>query len=109
MDGFVNVAREADLPSGGALTVHGGALSLALYHVGGVFYATENTCLHLGGPLAEGSLSGSVVTCPWHRWQVDVRNGASFPSVRLFLKVFEVRVEAGEIYVAREPTPRRTP
>jgi nitrite reductase (NADH) small subunit len=104
LEGFVKVAKEGELPEGGAMPVRVGERSIALFNVGGKYYATENTCQHLGGPLGEGSLKGSVVTCPWHSWQYDVRTGASFQSVSLFLKVFTVRVEGGEIYVATQAT-----
>ena len=43
--------------------------------VDGEFYVTDARCAHLGGHLARGVLEGSVVTCPLHHSQYDVRDG----------------------------------
>lgn len=32
-------------------------------------------CPHLDGPLWEGTLSGTEITCPWHRWTYDLASG----------------------------------
>ncbi|HEY5540678.1 MAG TPA: Rieske (2Fe-2S) protein [Coriobacteriia bacterium] len=40
------------------------------------FYVTDARCAHLGGHLARGVLEGSVVTCPLHHSQYDVRDGS---------------------------------
>ena len=48
---------------------------LAVYNVGGEFYATENSCPHQGAPLTEGVLCGHIVECGLHGWQFDVRTG----------------------------------
>jgi len=39
----------------------------------GQFHAIDNTCIHRGGPLADGSAGGKQPwTCPWHGWEYDV-------------------------------------
>jgi 3-phenylpropionate/trans-cinnamate dioxygenase ferredoxin subunit len=48
---------------------------ILLAKVGGSYYATENRCPHLGGDLSEGRLEGTVVTCPRHGSQFDLRDG----------------------------------
>jgi 3-phenylpropionate/trans-cinnamate dioxygenase ferredoxin subunit len=42
---------------------------------GDKYYATDNRCPHLGGKLANGTLKGTVVTCPLHGSQFDLKNG----------------------------------
>ena len=39
------------------------------------YYAVENRCPHLGGDLANGTLDGTVVTCPRHGSQFDISDG----------------------------------
>jgi len=72
---FVQTVKVAEVPAGTIreLQVEGRAVAVA--NVDGKIYAINNTCLHRGGPLGEGSLEGKVVTCPWHGWQFDVTNG----------------------------------
>jgi nitrite reductase (NADH) small subunit len=80
--------------------VRAGDRELALFNVEGSFHAIQAKCLHLGGPLGEGSLEGSVVSCPWHGWQYDVRTGENEFDRALKLETFEVVVEDGEVKVA---------
>jgi nitrite reductase/ring-hydroxylating ferredoxin subunit len=60
------------VPPGSAFLV-GGA---AVFNVAGRFCATQAKCTHRGGPLNEGKLDGSTVTCPWHGAQFNVCTGA---------------------------------
>jgi nitrite reductase/ring-hydroxylating ferredoxin subunit len=80
--GFVRTVNVDLLLAGtiGELQVEGKALAVA--HVGGEFYAVNNTCVHRGGPLGQGALDGKLVTCPWHGWQFDVTNGHSLKKLR---------------------------
>ena len=48
----------------------------AVFNVAGNFCATHAKCTHRGGPLNEGELDGSTVTCPWHGAQFNVCTGA---------------------------------
>jgi nitrite reductase (NADH) small subunit len=100
MADFVTVARVEDLPPGTVTTVRAGDEEIALAHVDGGFYATQAACIHLQGPLGEGLLEGSVLTCPWHGWQYDVRTGENEFDRAIQLRTYEVRVEDGEVKVA---------
>lgn len=93
------VLRAADVPPGHGrqLTVRGA--SIALFNVGGTFYATSGVCLHRGGPVGEGGLEGSVVTCPWHGWKYDVTTGTNTLNPAAVLRTYPVRVENGLVYV----------
>jgi nitrite reductase/ring-hydroxylating ferredoxin subunit len=72
---YVTVADVADIPPGQLRLVTTGSRWYALANVGGRFYALDNNCPHNGGPLAKGTLDGSVLQCPWHGWRWDVTNG----------------------------------
>jgi nitrite reductase (NADH) small subunit len=85
---------------GTARVVSAGNRELALFHVDGEFYATQNECLHLKGPLGHGKLDGCVLSCPWHGWQYDVRTGENEFDHALALERFDVLVEDGEVKVA---------
>jgi nitrite reductase/ring-hydroxylating ferredoxin subunit len=77
--------------------VHLDGQPVAIYNVGGTFYATQEICTHAGGPLSQGELEGKVITCPWHGSCFDVTNGAVVcgPATKA-LKTYRV-VVAGEI------------
>ena len=67
-----NEFRVSDVPPGSVLLVG----DVAVFNVDGRFCATQATCPHRQGPLNEGTLDGSTVTCPWHGSQFDVCTGA---------------------------------
>jgi len=60
------------VPPGSALLVGG----IVVFNVAGSLCATQAKCTHQGGPLSEGKLEGSTVTCPWHGSQFNVCTGA---------------------------------
>ena len=66
-----NEFRVSELPSGSALLVG----EAAVFNVGGSLCATQAKCTHRQGPLNEGKLDGSTVTCPLHGSQFNVCTG----------------------------------
>ena len=85
-----NEFRVGDVPPGSALLVG----DVAVFNVDGRLCATQNECTHRQGPLNEGELDGSTVTCPLHGSQFDVSTGAVLrgPAVEP-LKTYPVVVE----------------
>ena len=99
MPNFVKVASTEDLKPGTAMTVAVNGIDIALYNVGGKIFATDNTCLHQGGPLGEGILEGEVVTCPWHLWEYNVCTGEKIGNNSIKVTTFPVEVEGTDIKV----------
>lgn len=95
----MTVARVGEIPAGRGAQVTVNGRWVALFNVGGTYHAVDNLCLHRGGPLAEGTLSGCVVTCPWHGWQFDVRTGAMIQDPGTGISAHETRVVGDEIQV----------
>jgi nitrite reductase (NADH) small subunit len=95
----VRVVRSSDVPAGEGRVVEAGGRSLALFNVDGAYYAIDNSCAHRGGPLGEGELDGTVVTCPWHGWRWDVKSGANANNPAVKMACFPVSVEAGDVFV----------
>ena len=44
-------------------------------NVGGKVFCLDGRCTHAGAPLAEGTLEGEVLTCPWHYSQFNITSG----------------------------------
>jgi 3-phenylpropionate/trans-cinnamate dioxygenase ferredoxin component len=84
--------RVEEVPPGSALLVG----DAAVFNVGGTFCAKQAKCSHRQGPLSEGVLDGSTVTCPWHGAQFNVCTGAVLrgPAIEP-LKAYQVIVEDG--------------
>ncbi len=96
----VKVARVDEVPAGTGKVVKAGTTELALFNVGGTFYALDNRCTHLGGPLGEGEVEGTQVTCPWHGSIFDITTGAVMRApARRPVGTFKVRVEGNDVSV----------
>ncbi len=97
---FVKMATLAELPVGGAMEVEFEGRVYALFNIDGQISVIDGICPHQGGPLAEGCLEGTMVTCPWHGWQFDVRSGKTPLGPKIKQAVFEVKIEGGDVLVA---------
>jgi nitrite reductase/ring-hydroxylating ferredoxin subunit len=97
---FVKVASLSELAPGSAKAIEVKGKAIALFNVEGTIYATDNTCLHQGGPLGEGELMGDVVICPWHQWEYNVRTGEKVGNSSVKLATYPVQVEGSDIKVA---------
>jgi nitrite reductase (NADH) small subunit len=86
----------------------------------GRFYAFENRCRHMGGPVGEGMLIGKVeaildenrahvrdrfstteihIACPWHGWEYDIETGECAANRRIRLRRFEAVQRGEDVYV----------
>jgi nitrite reductase (NADH) small subunit len=93
------LAAVGDVTPGSAREFTAGERVIALFNVDGTLYALDGICPHAGGPLGEGSLQGSVVTCPWHGWQFDVTTARNCLNPRIEHASFAVKVEGNDVYV----------
>ena len=100
MGELITVAKLSELPPGTCRHVYAGGRAVAIFNVGGTFHAIGGTCTHRGGPLGEGELDGTVVTCPWHGAQFEVTTGQVVgPPAGQSVATYEVVVEGEEIQV----------
>ena len=99
MANFVRVAAASELQPGQGKVVEAGGRQIALFNVSGSFYAIDNACLHLGGPLGEGYLEGENVICPWHGWTYSVTTGLCPINPNMSVKTYPVKVEGPEIHL----------
>ncbi|MBI2668854.1 non-heme iron oxygenase ferredoxin subunit [Candidatus Woesearchaeota archaeon] len=92
------VATLAELKDYACVTVDG--KELALFRLNGNIYCLDNTCTHRGGPLCEGSVTNSTITCPWHASQFDIKTGKvkRGPAMK-DVKTYKVTVKNDSIYL----------
>ncbi|MEX1143131.1 MAG: Rieske 2Fe-2S domain-containing protein [Thermoleophilaceae bacterium] len=101
MSGFERVGRVEDIPSleGRAVTVAG--RRIAVIRLASGFVAIDGACPHRGGPLADGIVGDSCVTCPLHGWRFDLRTGAPVGGgAASGVRTYEVLERDGELYVS---------
>ena len=99
MGQWIKAAKKSEIPADMWKYVEAGGKEIALFRVGNKVCAIEHVCPHQGGPLAEGGLEGSVVTCPWHGWQFDVTTGECTFNPSIKQMTFNVKEEGDDILV----------
>lgn len=91
------------LPPGGVKvrTLHGTPVALFRLEEGGV-HAIDNRCPHEGYPLSQGARSGCVLTCSWHNFKFDLRDGACLKGDEA-VATWPVRIVDGVVQVDLTP------
>jgi 3-phenylpropionate/trans-cinnamate dioxygenase ferredoxin subunit len=92
-----------EVEAGNPVPVVLGPRVVALCRVADTVYAIDDTCSHMEASLSEGTLQGTVITCPRHGGQFDIRTGEAvrMPAVDP-IDTFPVRIEDGRIWVNTE-------
>ena len=100
---FVKVSETMDIPPSHMIEIQVDGEKICLVNVEGKFYAIGSICTHEGGPLADGTLEGYEIECPWHGSKFDVRTGkvknppASEPEPR-----YEVKVDGTNLLIKKQ-------
>ncbi len=93
-----DVGAVLDIPPLGARIVSTAQGNVAVFHAGdGRVFALDDRCPHQGGPLSQGIVHGTGVTCPLHNWVIDLETGEAAAPDRGCVRVIPVRVEAGRV------------
>jgi nitrite reductase (NADH) small subunit len=102
---WIRITEAENIPPREGRPLQIGDRSLAIFNLGERFVALENRCPHSGGPLADGIVGGTTVTCPLHNWRVCLDSGsvtkpcqAEVPSVQ----TFPVKLEDGVVMLGIE-------
>lgn len=88
---WVRVAGVSEIPAGTGKHVRVAGRDLAVFHDREAFLATDDSCPHQGASLAEGTLHGGIVICPWHGWAFDPRDGSCVHVPGIAVATYPVR------------------
>jgi len=112
MENLVDAGKADSLKSGEMTRMSVQGREILIVRVGEEYFAADNRCPHAGGDLSHGRLEGTIVTCPRHKSQFDLRDGRvirwtvwpgvvvavdQFRSRRRNLKVYPVTIQNGRI------------
>jgi nitrite reductase (NADH) small subunit len=101
--GWHYVCLAAEVPEATSREFLVNARVLAVFqHAQDQWCAMDGMCAHQGGPIAQGKLDGTCVTCPWHGWQYDITNGRNVLTGKQMLDCFEIERRGEEIWVRIE-------
>ena len=97
---LVKVSSLDLIPSGTMKQFYVGDREVLIINIGGRFYGLSARCAHAGAPLAEGTLNGEVLTCPWHYSQYKITDGSVLRGpAEKNLESFAVIVKANFLFI----------
>lgn len=85
------------LPVGRGRRVCRAGLDLALFRVGDMVYAIDDSCPHAGGALSNGKLQGTRITCPVHGLKFEIDPERQADPAALQVRKYAVRVVDGMV------------
>ncbi len=116
---FVPVCKSEELAEGTVRQVKARGKEVVVGRVaGGQLFAVGGRCSHMFARLGKGTLTGTLLECPWHGTQFDVTDGcvarwvqhpwwlkltydATLPAfMKRSIPTYEVKEEGGEVLVA---------
>jgi nitrite reductase/ring-hydroxylating ferredoxin subunit len=116
----VNIGPAAEFEDPGRKLIGFEKFEVAVFKLGGEFYAYLNHCPHMGGPACQGKIIAKVeeviaedrtskgmafsktkmhVVCPWHGFEFDIRTGVHPGNPRARLRKIKVAVADGDVIV----------
>jgi 3-phenylpropionate/trans-cinnamate dioxygenase ferredoxin component len=114
VSGMIEVGNADELKPGDMRMVMVQSKEILLARAGDQYYAADNRCRHMGGNLSRGVLNGTIVTCPRHGSQYDLKDGhvvrwTTWPSALVAvdqvrsrkrdLPVYPVTIQNGKIMI----------
>jgi len=75
MGNYIEAGKTSEFEDGTKKKVLVQGTEIMLAKVGGSYFAIGNRCAHMGGDLSAGKLEGTIITCPRHGSQYDIRDG----------------------------------
>jgi nitrite reductase (NADH) small subunit len=100
---WIDIGPVDQLPAMGARTlpVQGGQ-EIAIFRTStGSIHALVNRCPHKNGPLSEGIVHDTSVTCPLHNWRISLLTGQALGEDKGCTPVIPVKIDVGRIYIDR--------
>lgn len=100
MSDWIEVTNTAELAPGEKRIVDADDVMIAVFNIGGEYYAIEDVCTHDGAPLDDAAIEGDQITCPRHGARFCVRTGEALtPPAYEPIPTFPVRVKNGIVFV----------
>ena len=120
MDDYIHLTTTEGIEAGGMKAALIDDHEMLVAHIGDEYFIADALCPHMGGHLPDGKLEGTILTCPRHHSQFDLRDGrvlrwTDWEGVKLDvgkllrhprpLRTYAVKVEGSNVLVGPEKAP----
>lgn len=97
---WTEVVALDEIPALGARVIKTATVHIALFkNSSDEVFAVKDECPHKQGPLSQGIVHGSSVTCPLHNWKIDLASGKALGADEGCVHTFNTKVEGGMVFI----------
>jgi 3-phenylpropionate/trans-cinnamate dioxygenase ferredoxin component len=98
---LIKLFKKSDIQPGQVKSAYVPSISnnVAVTNIGGKYYAFMDECPHMAYRLSNGTVEGSVLTCPQHGSKFDMTTGKALAVSDRPLTMYEVKIEGDDIYL----------
>ncbi|MDH3830826.1 MAG: nitrite reductase small subunit NirD [Gammaproteobacteria bacterium] len=101
MSNWTEIAKLEDIPRLGSRVLTTDTMNIALFRTAtDEVFAIRDECPHKQGPLSQGIVHGTSVTCPLHNWKIDLASGEALGPDEGCTNTFETKIEDGRVFLA---------
>jgi nitrite reductase (NADH) small subunit len=106
MSEWIEIVELEKIPVLGSRVVKTPTMDIAVFRGNNEqVYAIKDACPHKQGPLSQGIMHGTSVTCPLHNWKIDLTSGEALGPDEGCVNVFPVKTEDGKVYLQLDKAP----
>ncbi|MDP2334396.1 MAG: nitrite reductase small subunit NirD [Reyranella sp.] len=98
---WVEIGTLGDIPIRGARCVNTPEGRIAVFRTAeGQVFAIEDRCPHKDGPLSQGIVHGTAVTCPLHNWVISLETGKAQGADEGTVRTVPAKIEGERLFIA---------
>ena len=98
MSNWIDIASLEDIPQLGARVIKTDTVDIAVFRTASdQVFALKDECPHRKGPLSQGIVHDTTVTCPLHNWKIDLASGQAKAPDEGCSRSYPVKIENGRV------------
>lgn len=103
MTNWIEVVKLEDIPELGSRVIETDTVKIAVFRTtSDEVFAIKDECPHKQGPLSQGIVHGTSVTCPLHNWKIDLASGEALGPDEGCTNTYSTKVENGMVYLTSD-------
>lgn len=100
MNDWMQIAPLDEIPALGARVVKTDTMNIAVFRNSkDEVFALKDECPHKKGPLSQGIVHGTTVTCPLHNWKINLDSGIAVAPDEGCTNAFDTKIENGIVFI----------
>ena len=103
MSNWIEIVALEEIPRLGSRVVTMDTVDVAVFRTASdEVFAIKDECPHMKGPLSQGIVHDSTVTCPLHNWVLELDSGEALAPDEGCAASYPVNVDGGRVYISLE-------